>query len=87
MGATIENIVMMFNKTYMHIVRISFVPAVPIGYYAVSKWFENFAYKIPIYWWVFAVAFVIVAGITLLTVSYRNWLAAGANPVENIKTE
>lgn len=87
MGATIENIVVMFNKTYMHIVCISFVLAVPVGYYAVSKWFENFAYKIPLYWWVFAIAFAIVAGITLLTVSYRNWHAARANPVESIKTE
>ncbi len=87
MGATIENIIVMFNKTYLHIVCISFLLAAPIGYYAVSKWFENFAYKIPLYWWVFALAFFIVAGITLLTVSYRNWHAARANPVESIKTE
>lgn len=87
MGATIGNIIMMFNKTYMHIVCISFILAIPIGYYAVRKWFENFAYKIPIYWWVFAIAFAIVAGITLLTVSYRNWYAARANPVDSIKTE
>ena len=87
MGATIENIVVMFNKTYMHIVCFSFVLAVPIGYYIVRKWLENFAYKTPLHWWVFGVAFLIVAGVTLLTVTYRNWRAASANPVDSLKTE
>jgi putative ABC transport system permease protein len=87
MGATVGQIITMFNKTYMRIVCISFILAAPIGYYAVSKWFENFAYRIPVYWWVFAIAFVIVAGVTLMTVSYRNWYAARANPVDSIKME
>jgi putative ABC transport system permease protein len=87
MGASIENIIMMFNKTYLYIVCISFVLAAPIGYYGVTRWLENFAYKTPLYWWVFAIAFLIVAGITLLTVTYRNWQAAKANPVDSIKTE
>jgi putative ABC transport system permease protein len=87
MGASIENIIMMFNKTYMYIVCISFVLAAPLGYYGVTRWLENFAYKTPLYWWVFAIAFLIVAGITLLTVTYRNWQAAKANPVDSIKTE
>jgi putative ABC transport system permease protein len=87
MGASIENIIMMFNKTYMYIVCISFLLAAPLGYYGVTRWLENFAYKTPLYWWVFAVAFFIVAGITLLTVTYRNWQAARANPVDSIKTE
>jgi putative ABC transport system permease protein len=87
MGASIENIIMMFNKTYMYIVCISFLLAAPLGYYGVTRWLENFAYKTPLYWWVFAIAFLIVAGITLLTVTYRNWQAAKANPVDSIKTE
>jgi putative ABC transport system permease protein len=87
MGASIENIIMMFNKTYLYIVCISFLLAAPLGYYGVTRWLENFAYKTPLYWWVFALAFFIVAGITLLTVTYRNWQAAKANPVDSIKTE
>jgi putative ABC transport system permease protein len=87
MGASIGNIILMFNKTYLHIVCISFVLAAPVGYYGVSKWLQNFAYKTPLYWWVFAIAFLTVTGITLLTVTYRNWQAAKANPVDSIKTE
>jgi putative ABC transport system permease protein len=87
MGAGMGNIIQMFNRTYMRIVCISFLLAAPAGYYAVTKWLENFAFKTPLYWWVFAVAFLIVAGITLLTVTYRNWQAAKANPVDSIKTE
>ncbi|MDR3141025.1 MAG: ABC transporter permease [Tannerellaceae bacterium] len=87
MGAGICNIILTFNKTYMHIVCVSFLLAAPASYYAVTRWLENFAFKIPLYWWVFAIAFLAVAGVTLLTVTYRNWQAASANPVDSIKTE
>lgn len=87
MGAEIQDIIIMFNKTYMHIVCVCFIIAAPIAYYGITKWLENFAYKTPIYWWVFALAFIIVAGITLLTVTYKNWQAARINPIESIKTE
>ena len=87
MGAEIRDIIIMFNKTYMHIVCIGFIIAAPVAYYGINKWLENFAYKTPLYWWVFAIAFLIVAGITLLTVTLKNWHAARANPVDSIKAE
>ncbi|MDR0748935.1 MAG: FtsX-like permease family protein [Tannerellaceae bacterium] len=87
MGASIGNIILMFNKSYLYIVCISFLIAAPAGYWAVSRWLEHFAFKTPLYWWVFAIAFLAVAGITLLTVTCRNWQAAKANPADSIKTE
>jgi len=87
LGAEIQDILIMFNKIYLHIVCIGFIIAAPIAYYGITKWFENFAYKTPMYWWVFLVAFLIVAGITLLTVTFQNWKSASANPVDSIKTE
>jgi putative ABC transport system permease protein len=48
---------------------------------------ENFAYKTPVYGWVFLLALVVVCFITLLTVSFQCWRAANANPVDSIKTE
>lgn len=86
-GADVQSIIVMFNKTYMQIVCAGFIIAAPLSYYITRKWLENFAYKIPLYWWVFAIAFIIVAAITLLTVTYKNWQAANANPVDSIKTE
>jgi putative ABC transport system permease protein len=86
-GSTTGEILALFNKVYFRIVCICFVLAAPIAYYGVTRWLENFAYKTPLYWWVFAAAFVIVTAITLATVTFQNWRAANSNPVESIKTE
>lgn len=53
----------------------------------VGKWLENFAYKTPVYWWIFALALLIVAAVTFAVVTFQNWRAANANPVESIKSE
>ena len=87
MGATVESILVMFNRTYIIIMGICFAIAAPIAYIVVSKWLENFAYRTPLYWWVFAIAFVAVGVITILTVTFQNWRVANENPVKNIKSE
>lgn len=87
MGSTVTQILLMFNKMYFRILAICFVLSAPIAYYAIFRWLENFAYKTPMYWWVFAVAFVLVSFITGLTVTFQNWRAANENPVRSIKTE
>lgn len=86
-GALVSQILSMFNKTYIRILMICFVLAAPVAYYGVEKWLENFAYKVPLYGWVFAVAFVLVAFITLATVTFQNWHCANENPVKSIKCE
>lgn len=87
MGSTVAQILVMFNKTYFRILVICFVVSAPIAYYVIYRWLENFAYKTPIYGWVFAVAFLLVSSITALTVTFQNWRAANENPVKSIKTE
>ncbi|MDR2921699.1 MAG: ABC transporter permease [Tannerella sp.] len=87
LGSTVREIVILFNKSYIRILTICFILAVPLSYYAISKWLENFAYKTPMYWWVFIVAFIMVTIITSFTVTFQNWRAANANPVDSIKTE
>ena len=86
-GATVGEILNMFNKVYLKVVCICFVVAIPFAYYGVHKWLESFSDKTPIYWWVFALAFVIVAAITMLTVTFQNWKAANENPVNSVKSE
>lgn len=68
-------------------VAIAFVIAVPIAYYAMSKWLENFAYKTELSWWIFALAGVLALGIALLTVSWQSWKAARRNPIESLRYE
>ena len=86
-GATTSQILLMFNKVYVRILIVCFVLAIPVAYYGVNRWMVYFAYKIPMYWWVYAVAFVVVPVITFLTVTFQNWKTANENPVESIKTE
>ncbi len=86
-GATVSEILLMFNKAYLKIVLVCFVLGAPLAWYVIVRWQEGFAYKTPVYWWVFALAFLIVAGITLLIVNFQNWKAANANPINGIKSE
>ena len=87
LGASVFGIVLMFNKTYFKILLICFVVAVPLAWYAVSRWLENFAYRTPMYWWIYLLAFVAVGAITVLTVTIQNWRVANDNPVKSIKVE
>ena len=87
LGSSTMEIITMFNKAYVKILAICFVIAAPIAWFAVNRWLENFAYRTPMYWWVYVLAFVAVAVITVLTVTIQNWRVANDNPVRSIKTE
>ena len=87
MGATSGEIILMFNRTYLTILCVCFVIAAPVAGYLVSVWLEGFAYRTPMYWWVYPLAFLLVALVTSLTVTYQNWRAANENPVNSIKNE
>jgi putative ABC transport system permease protein len=86
-GSTIREILEMLNKQYIYIVCICFVIASPIAYFLIKKWMESFAYKTPVYWWVYAIALLIVLIVTTATVTFQSWRAANANPVDSLKAE
>jgi putative ABC transport system permease protein len=86
-GASTVGIIVMFNKAYFRILIVCFVIAIPLAWYAVQRWFENFAYKTPMYWWVYLLAFLAVGIITISTVTFQNWRVANDNPVNAIKSE
>jgi putative ABC transport system permease protein len=86
-GSTTGEILVIFNKTYIRILCLCFVLAVPVSWYAVDRWLENFAYKTPMYWWVYLTSFLIVFLLTVATVTFQNWRAANMHPDESIKTE
>jgi putative ABC transport system permease protein len=87
LGASVIGIILMFNKAYFKILAICFVVAAPIAWYAVHRWLENFAYKTPMYWWVYLVAFVAIGSITACTVTFQSWHVASDDPVKAIKAE
>jgi putative ABC transport system permease protein len=86
-GSTTREILALFNRKYFRIVCVCFALAAPVAYWGVVRWQENFAYKMPLYWWIFAVAFLTVTVLTMVTVTFQNWRAASANPVESIGSE
>ena len=87
LGASTIGIIIMFNKGYFKILVVCFVIAAPLAWYAVHRWLENFAYKTPMHWWVYLLAFVAVAIITAATVTFQNWRVASDNPLKAIKSE
>ncbi|MBK6285576.1 MAG: FtsX-like permease family protein [Draconibacterium sp.] len=86
-GAKVSEILAMLNKDFMKWVAIAFVVACPFAYFAMNKWLENFAYKIELSWWIFALAGLLALGIAILTVSFQSWKAARRNPVEALRYE
>ena len=86
-GATVGELLCLFNKTYLQITFACFAVAAPVAYYAILQWQESFIYKVNLSWWMFLLAFVSVTAITLLTVSVQSWRVANANPVDSLKSE
>ena len=87
LGASVTKITTLLSKDFIILVLIAFIIAVPLAYLGVSKWLQNFEYRVTIQWWVFAIACFMTVAIALLTVSYQAIRAAVANPVKSLRTE
>lgn len=86
-GAMVSEILVMLNKDYVKWIVIAFVIAVPIAWYVMNSWLQNFAYKIGLSWWIFALAGIIALIIVLITVSFQVVKLARRNPVEALRYE
>ncbi len=86
-GAKISEVMTMLNRDFVKWVFIASVIAIPVSWYAMNKWLENFAYKTELSWWIFALAGLLALGIALLTVSFQSYKAAVKNPVESLRYE
>ncbi len=87
LGASVSNIISMFSMDFLKLILFAFVIASPVAYYFMHQWLQNFAYRINISWWVFALAGLAAVLIALLTISFRAIKAAIANPVKSLRTE
>ena len=87
LGATVVNIVSLLSKDFIKLVLIGLLVAVPIAWYVMQQWLQNFAYRIEISGWVFALAGLLALLIALLTVSWQSIRAALANPVDSLRNE
>jgi putative ABC transport system permease protein len=86
-GAKSGEIFLLLSKEYMLWVMASIIIACPIAFYTMHKWLQNFAYRINISWWVFAMAGAIALVVALITVGFQSYKAAGKNPVDALRYE
>ena len=87
LGATVPNLVALLSKDFVKLVLLANLIAWPVAWYAMHRWLQNFAYRISIEWWIFALAGGLALVIALLTVSTQAVKAALANPVESLRYE
>ncbi|RJP66952.1 MAG: ABC transporter permease [Ignavibacteriales bacterium] len=87
LGAPIKNIIQIISGEFVILVIIANIIAVPVAYYFMNKWLEDFAYRIEISWWIFILSGGISLLIALATVSFQTIKAATANPVDSLKYE
>jgi len=87
MGATVGNIILILSKDYSRLVLLSFILAAPVAYFIMSDWLDNFTYHVSLDLLIFAIAGLITAIISFLTVLYQSMRSAMANPVETLNYE
>jgi putative ABC transport system permease protein len=87
LGASVQHLVFTLSKEFLYLVLISLVIAIPLTWWAMNSWLQDFAYRISIQWWVFALAGILAILIALATVGFQALKAALANPVKSLRTE
>jgi putative ABC transport system permease protein len=87
LGASVASIVTLLSKDFLKLILIAILIASPIAWWAMTKWLQDFTYKIDMAWWVFALAGGLATGVALLTISFQSIKAALTNPVKSLRSE
>ena len=87
LGASMTDIVIFFSKSFLHLVVIALIIAIPISWYLANIWLDDFAYRIDVKWWMFVLAGAGALVLALLTISSQSIKASLTNPVESLKDE
>lgn len=87
LGASVGQITYRLSIDFLKLVGISILVSLPIGWFAMNKWLEDFSYRIEIGVWVFVLAALLAVAISIITVSYQSIKAAIVNPVKSLRTE
>lgn len=87
LGATTPGLVALLSKDMLKLVAVSILLAAPLAWWAMENWLRDFAYRIDVNWWVFALAGAVAVAVAFLTVSFQSVKAVLANPVESLRSE
>ena len=87
LGASIQNIVYLFTREFAVLIAIAFLIASPIAWYFMHRWLQDYAFRLPITWWIFLAGGAASLTVALITISFNAMKAARANPVKSLRTE
>ncbi len=87
LGASAPQIILLLSRDFTRLVLLAVIIAWPIAWYGMHRWLQDFAYRIDISWWIFALAGLATLLIALLTVSLQAIKAAIVNPVDSLRSE
>lgn len=87
LGASVAGIVALLSKDFLKLIGVAMVVATPAAWWLVDRWLQEFAYKIDVTWWMFAVAGLLSVVVALCTISYQSVKAALMNPVKSLRSE
>ncbi|MGN6397335.1 MAG: ABC transporter permease [Mucilaginibacter sp.] len=87
LGATVQNITLLLSKNFLRLVLLANLIAWPIAWFMMHRWLQDFAYRISIQWWIFALAGIVSILIAFFTVSFQSIKAAVTNPVKSLRSE
>jgi putative ABC transport system permease protein len=87
LGASVRQLIFLLSREFLYLVLISLVIAIPLTWWVMHNWLQDFAYRISIEWWVFALAGMLAILIALATVGFQALKAALTNPVKSLRTE
>jgi putative ABC transport system permease protein len=87
LGSSVPEIIGLLSKDFLKLIFVSFIIAFPLGFFLMEKWLQDFAYRIQISWWMFLLAAFLTTLIALITIGFKSFKAASANPIESLRTE
>jgi putative ABC transport system permease protein len=87
LGASAAHIVLLLSRNFLALVLLAAAIAAPLAWWLMNNWLQDFAYRINIQWWMFAIGALIAIAIVAITVSFQSVKAALSNPVKSLRTE
>jgi putative ABC transport system permease protein len=87
LGASAQSLLLLLSTDFLKLIIISLVLAIPVGWYIMNQWLQDYAYRINIGWWVFAFAGITALIIAIATISIQVLKAVVMNPVKSLRTE
>ena len=87
LGASLQSILVLLSRDFLKLIVISLLLAVPVGWFIMNRWLQDYAYRITIGWWVFAIAGATALFIAIITICIQVLKAAERNPVKSLRTE